>query len=208
VAALQPTSWPRFDGRLEPVGGATAARTGVIEVISNVPGAEVFFSGLGRVGRDPVPPQRVLPGHYIVEVRAPGHAPFFREVDVGVGESVRIEAPLVRSADAAQGWTQEDTAWTLIGVGAAATIAAAVLAGLSLDRAHAANDERDEGDYLAAEGAWAGGVATAAVGGALVGAGVLLYVFTGDEGPSGEGTPVLSGGASADGGGLSATWRF
>jgi hypothetical protein len=108
-----------------------------LDVDGNVPGAEVWVAG-ERVGTLPLPgPVRVAAGVQIVEVRAAGHEPAVRRVEVRAGEHAReslvllpVAAPTVPGVVAPApdaeppvigetGRTSTTAAWITLGAGAA-----------------------------------------------------------------------------------------
>lgn len=215
--------------RLEPAPELT---TGDIRVRCAVPGCRVTIRGEDATSALQSP-YLVAPGTYDVVVTAPGLGDTVRTVTVDSGQSVSVVigpppgvtvealAPPRRPADlpgvhtstgaGSLEWTQADTGWTLIGAGGALLISAAVMHGVSWERATSVNgrDVRCPGcydaaraDYDEAKGVYTGAIVGYSLGAASAAAGVLLIVLDVDD------EPVLGGGPVEGGGLIEGRFRF
>lgn len=72
---------------------------GVIRVLSNVAGADVFLDGTS-MGKVPVDIKDVKTGEHILELKAPGYQPHEERVTINAGQSVIIKADLNPEAGA------------------------------------------------------------------------------------------------------------
>jgi hypothetical protein len=98
---------------------------GRLVIHASIVGAEVELDGV-RIGRYEGPPLRretVEPGLHVVRVRADGHVPFEREVEVPEGATVVLDAALERAA------SFEPSPLLYVGLGASV---AALAAGIGL----------------------------------------------------------------------------
>ncbi len=133
-------SW--IDTRRAPLEQALATiRThiGTLEVRTNVEGAEVTIDGRSVSATDPI---AIAAGSFVLEVRAPGHSPFRRELSIAAGQVMREEVELAPTEDEEatppaqpqRGVSISPIGLAVAGVGGAMLIAGAITGGLALER--------------------------------------------------------------------------
>ncbi len=83
-------------------------------------GAHVSIDGR-EVGKAPLSPIQIAPGQHFIAVTENGRQPFSRELDLGRGRTVTLDAKL-------PGTTQRTVAWLLLGTGAATVVGGGLLA--------------------------------------------------------------------------------
>lgn len=154
-----------------------AAHLGALDVLANVPDAEVLVDG-APVGRTPLPaPLRVPAGAVVVEVRAPGHHPAQRRAVIVAGQLARESVTLVprladappplagpqrppRPLDLARLHQRATGPWRATSLAAFVTGGAALGAGLLFTAMHAS----ERGDFDAAGCRLDAGIATGGAG--------------------------------------------
>jgi hypothetical protein len=192
---------------LERALSITSSHLADIEIVSNIPGAELWING-ARDGTLPLPPVRVEGGGMVLEVRARGYETLQRTVVVAAGARFREEMVLVpvlpsssppgsaaRPRDAASINSARTVAWSLV-AGGSALLAAGVAAQLVRETNAATYDDdalcffgtitRDErcGRYrIAADHAQTLAIAAYLGAGAALGAAALLFLIDRHERP-------------------------
>ncbi len=158
-------------------------RTSIV-VTGGPEGATILVDGEDR-GRTPRPdPIAVEPGSHQVEIVLEGYRPFEAMVSVAAGRSVDVEAVLEEDTGAEGVPLVPIILW---GAGGAAVIAGAILGGVALGKANGA-DTSDGPDADSARGLALGADIAIGVGVLAAGAGLLVYLLSGDD--DGEGDEV------------------
>lgn len=195
------------------------APLGQLEVTCNIANAEVSLSNK-TIGTVPITAQLIGPGTHVVRVTAPGFVDFEDKIQILDGKTTSLHVTLapdaaaryessVRVSDTTEStWTQTQTGWTLIGVGAAAAIAGGVLYAVALNKVDEANDQAKKSIYDDAKGQWIGSLVGFGVGGAAAIAGLTIILLD-QESPSPRGSVLgLSAAPIPAGGLLQYEWSF
>lgn len=119
------------------------ALAGVLQVNSTAPGAIVAIDQrqIGEVPYD----GEIPPGAHVLEVRAPGHSTFRKDLSVVAGDTYQYDVTLVPLANS--GADDADTPWYghwWVWAGTAAVVAGGVTAGLLLSRTEAEATPRNQ----------------------------------------------------------------
>ncbi|MCA9712445.1 MAG: PEGA domain-containing protein, partial [Myxococcales bacterium] len=170
-------------GATVPVEVALPERAAALS-ITGPAGAALYVDGR-RGGRLPLGAPLELPsGAHQVAVAQSGRTPFVRELSLGRGTTHALDVELPTTA-------QRKISLVTLGLGGGGAVAAATLMGLALQRqglARRIEHERrtegiDEARFAAGQAAWrqrdafrTAAIATGVVGGALLGAGLVLYL--------------------------------
>lgn len=157
-------------------------RTSIV-VAGGPEGATILIDGEDH-GRTPRPdPISVTPGSHQVEVVMEGYRPFEAMVSVAAGRSVDVDVVLQEEAAPDEGAPLVPI--ILWGAGGAAIVAGAILGGVALGKANGA-DTSDGSDADSARGLALGADIAIGVGVLAAGAGLLVYLLSGDDGESDE----------------------
>lgn len=147
-------------------------------------GARVSIDGR-EVGKAPLQPMRVPPGRHFVAVTENGRQPYSRELDLGRGRTITLDAKL-------PGTRQRTVAWLLLGTGATAIVGGGVLAMAAyqrqsdaqsiLDRRARQNiSESDRNAYVGLVNERnrfrAGSIVALGAGAAIAATGTVLFIF-------------------------------
>lgn len=153
---------------------------GFLEVLTDVPNAEVFVNGK-TVGTAPLKNHVVTTGSYSIEVRAEGYKVFKKTVVVEPDATERVVARLDKISQASVDKDEADMTlgYVLVGGGAGLVITGAVLVGLAVSKVPATGiPEGPTGDALVDEirGFEIGGYACLGVGAVMAGVGIYLLL--------------------------------
>jgi len=152
-------------------------RTSVV-VRGGPEGATILIDGEDH-GRTPRPdPIAVEPGNHRVEVVLAGYEPFEAAVTTAAGRSVDVDVQMVEVAEA-PGETPL-VPIILWAAGGAAIITGAILGGIALGKANGA-DTSDGSDADSARGLALGADIAIGVGVLAAGAGLLVFLLSGDD---------------------------
>lgn len=108
-----------LEGSVVPLDVALRDKPGTLRVRAPA-GAHVSIDGR-EVGSAPLQAIQLAPGRHFIAVTENGREPFSRDVDLGRGRTVTLDAKL-------PGTTQRTVAWLMLGAGAAAVVGGGVLA--------------------------------------------------------------------------------